>query len=159
MSAVLGNYKGHPTIELSMAGEDRGFTFGLKKARAILDNLDAIRAFVDKHDKSQSNGFHQTLPAVGSIKTLLASVPGNGRPWPEAVPVQIVCRNSEPLSEDSLRAEAYCRGCGQDKAGQGLLVCWNCFKRHPQSPLKDSGLSVADWLKNFARFDGKGGSL
>ena len=42
---VVGEYKGHPTLTLPN-GSKYGFTFGLSKAQAILDHLDAIRAFV-----------------------------------------------------------------------------------------------------------------
>ena len=41
----VGEYKGYPTLTLPN-GSRHGFTFGLSKARAILDHLDAIRAFV-----------------------------------------------------------------------------------------------------------------
>ena len=41
----VGEYKGHPTLTLPN-GSKYGFTFGLSKAQAILDHLDAIRAFV-----------------------------------------------------------------------------------------------------------------
>lgn len=47
MSVELGNYKGNPTIALTWNDKDKfPFTFGAKKARLILANLDAIRAFV-----------------------------------------------------------------------------------------------------------------
>jgi len=45
MSATLGEYKGSPTIELDI-GRRKPYTFGLVKARAILDNIDAIEGFV-----------------------------------------------------------------------------------------------------------------
>ncbi len=49
--ATIGSYKGQPTISLPM--DDGGkypFTFGIKKARAVLDYIDDIRAFVEKQD-------------------------------------------------------------------------------------------------------------
>jgi len=45
---TYGEYKGNPTITLPLG--PRGFTFGLSKARAVLRYLDAIRAFVEKHE-------------------------------------------------------------------------------------------------------------
>ena len=46
--------KSFPTIELQMTGKDGkpgkfGFTFGLGKARLILENYDEIRQFVEDH--------------------------------------------------------------------------------------------------------------
>jgi hypothetical protein len=45
MKAKLGEYKGNPTITLN-PGAKYPFTFGIDKARIILENLDDIRAFV-----------------------------------------------------------------------------------------------------------------
>lgn len=39
---IIGEYKGHPTIKLPT-----GFTFGLKKAKAILDHIEDIKRFVE----------------------------------------------------------------------------------------------------------------
>ena len=48
MATKLGDYKGHPIISLLKDETDqRPFTFGLGKARLILDNLDDIRKFVE----------------------------------------------------------------------------------------------------------------
>lgn len=50
--ATIGSYKGQPTISLPV--DDSGkypFTFGLRKARAVLDYLDDIRAFVQSQDE------------------------------------------------------------------------------------------------------------
>ena len=45
-------YNGKPVLELLRdANEKFGFTFGVKKARLIMENIDAIRAFVEKYDK------------------------------------------------------------------------------------------------------------
>ena len=50
MFANESEYKGRPTLELKASADDRyGITFGVVKARLILANLDAIRAFVEKH--------------------------------------------------------------------------------------------------------------
>lgn len=48
MATKLGDYKGHPIISLLKDETDqRPFTFGLGKARLILDNLGDIRKFVE----------------------------------------------------------------------------------------------------------------
>jgi len=44
--AVIGSYKGNPTISLPLNG-DRSFTFGLSKAKAILNHLEDIKRFVE----------------------------------------------------------------------------------------------------------------
>ena len=172
-TAILGNYKGHPTIELAMAGEERGFTFGLKKARAILDNLEAIRGFVETGGKGlkvevKNNGGSEHRPSASLLFPIrhTASSPADRMPWPQPATVTVACDNGGPAngaahvtSDEALRDEPNCRGCGKDKAGQGLLVCWDCFKRHPLQPLQTSGMSPAGWLAKFGRFDGKGGQL
>ncbi len=184
-NAILGQYKGHPTIELEMAGEDRGFTFGVKKARAILDNLEAIRGFVESGGKglrpsaTHNGGSGQDVPALRADDTVIpvpiwmrATTPANGvsvhkdrtpgpNQGPNGVPAGkaiVALANSLP-SEDSLREEPACRGCGKDKTGQGLLVCWDCFKRHPLCPLQTSGVTVNQWMARYAQYNGKGGKL
>jgi hypothetical protein len=48
--ASEGEFKGNPMIVLKQGEEDRfPFQFGLKKASMILENIDAIRSFVQKH--------------------------------------------------------------------------------------------------------------
>jgi len=50
--ATIGSYKGQPTISLPM--DDGGkypFTFGMKKAAAILRHIDDIRAFIERQDE------------------------------------------------------------------------------------------------------------
>jgi len=45
-------YKGNPMIVLKNDEEDKfPFQFGIKKAKLILENIDAIKDFVQKHDK------------------------------------------------------------------------------------------------------------
>jgi predicted transcriptional regulator len=47
-------YKGHPTIKISKVtdnGEYKVISFGLNKAKAILECIDAIRDFVDNTEK------------------------------------------------------------------------------------------------------------
>ena len=47
----IGEFKGHPTIALLNAPEDRyPFIFGLAKAKKILENLEAIKKFVAEAD-------------------------------------------------------------------------------------------------------------
>lgn len=45
-----GEYKGKPTLTLN-ADTKWPFTFGLGKAKAIVQDIEAIKAFVAKHDK------------------------------------------------------------------------------------------------------------
>jgi len=52
--ASEAEYKGNPMLVLKISDEDRfPFQFGLKKAKMILENLDDIKAFVEKHDKAE----------------------------------------------------------------------------------------------------------
>ena len=45
-------YNGKPLLELLKDADEKfGFKFGVKKARLIIEHIDAIRAFVEKHDK------------------------------------------------------------------------------------------------------------
>lgn len=46
-------FKGNPMIVIKNDEEDKyPFQFGVKKAKMVLENLDAIKKFVDKYDKS-----------------------------------------------------------------------------------------------------------
>lgn len=45
-ACIIGSYKGHATIKLP-----NGFTFGVAKAKAILANIEEIKAFVENHKK------------------------------------------------------------------------------------------------------------
>jgi hypothetical protein len=54
MTATIGSFKGHPTITLAQQAqgtqpEGRGFTFGIAKARLILDHYASIQEFVRIH--------------------------------------------------------------------------------------------------------------
>ena len=52
MGNERGEYNGHPTITI-FEGEVRGrfpFTFGIKKAKLILDNLGEIERFVRENN-------------------------------------------------------------------------------------------------------------
>jgi hypothetical protein len=55
---TVGEYKGRPVITLKRDAEDRyGFSFGLGKAKLILDNLEAISDFcVANKDKAGKRG-------------------------------------------------------------------------------------------------------
>ena len=45
-------YKGNPMIVLKNNAEDKfPFQFGVKKAKLVLENVEAIKKFVEKHDK------------------------------------------------------------------------------------------------------------
>jgi hypothetical protein len=45
-------FKGNPMLVLKNSEEDQfPFQFGVKKAKLILENIDAIKSFVEKHDK------------------------------------------------------------------------------------------------------------
>ena len=49
-----GSYKGSPTIMLPDTNGGRPVVFGLRKARAILANLDAVQSFVARHTPDDS---------------------------------------------------------------------------------------------------------
>jgi hypothetical protein len=53
MSVVSeSEYKGNPMIVIKNSEEDKfPFQFGLKKAKLILENIEEIKKFVEKHDK------------------------------------------------------------------------------------------------------------
>lgn len=52
--AVIGEFKGSPTITIFInKNENYRFSFGLGKARTILDYLDEIKKFVDDHEKAK----------------------------------------------------------------------------------------------------------
>jgi hypothetical protein len=48
-------FKGHPTITVftgrEYQGKEENIILGLRKATAIVDEIDAIRRFVDKHER------------------------------------------------------------------------------------------------------------
>lgn len=54
MTATIGEFKGHKTITLLEEGKEVSdkyppFSFGLKKAKLILDNLEDIKKFVEEN--------------------------------------------------------------------------------------------------------------
>ena len=45
-------YKGNPMIVIKNTAEDKfPFQFGVKKAKLVLENVEAIRKFVEKYEK------------------------------------------------------------------------------------------------------------
>ena len=45
-------FKGNPMLVIKNSEEDNfPFQFGIKKAKLILENIENIRKFVEKHDK------------------------------------------------------------------------------------------------------------
>ena len=53
--AEESEYKGNPMIVLKNSEEDRfPFQFGVKKAKLVLEHVEDIKKFVEKHDKSKS---------------------------------------------------------------------------------------------------------
>ena len=53
MSVVSeSEFKGNPMIVIKLDEEDKyPFQFGVKKAKLVLENIEAIKAFVEKFDK------------------------------------------------------------------------------------------------------------
>ncbi|MGC8479552.1 MAG: hypothetical protein ACP5M9_02695 [Candidatus Micrarchaeia archaeon] len=52
MPTKISEYKGHPILSLLKDENDaRPFTFGLTKAKLIIDNIDAIKEFVENNSK------------------------------------------------------------------------------------------------------------
>jgi hypothetical protein len=43
-------FNGHPILEIPL-GDGRGISFGLKKAEAILENIEAVKKFVESKGK------------------------------------------------------------------------------------------------------------
>jgi len=45
-------FKGNPMLVIKISEEDKfPFQFGVKKAKLILENIEAIKQFVEKNDK------------------------------------------------------------------------------------------------------------
>lgn len=58
--AQVSSYKGHPTISLD--SESRfPFTFGLAKAKLIVEHIDAIREFVQRNEPTQPDRFDMAV--------------------------------------------------------------------------------------------------
>lgn len=57
MTTKIGTYKGAPTISLFVPGtitEKFPLTFGVSKAKLILDHIREIRAFVEQNETSKN---------------------------------------------------------------------------------------------------------
>jgi len=53
--SVESEFKGNPMIVLRQNADDRfPFQFGVKKAKLVLENLDAIKKFVEKYAQEQN---------------------------------------------------------------------------------------------------------
>ncbi len=45
-------FKGNPMLVIKASEEDQyPFQFGVKKAKLVLENIDAVKKFVEKYDK------------------------------------------------------------------------------------------------------------
>lgn len=55
MTVKIGSFKGNPTISLD-ADSKYPFSFGVKKARLVVQHIEAIKAFVAAHPESSGNG-------------------------------------------------------------------------------------------------------
>lgn len=54
LTATVGEYKGNAIISLPVAGSTKyPFTFGLNKAKAILEFIDDIKKFVEENQKPE----------------------------------------------------------------------------------------------------------
>jgi len=54
MSVSETEFKGNPMIILGQGDEDRyPFQFGLKKAKLVIEHIEAIKQFVEKHSKEE----------------------------------------------------------------------------------------------------------
>ena len=50
--ATEGEYKGNPMFVIKNTEEDKfPFSFGVKKAKLVLEHIEEIKKFVEKHDK------------------------------------------------------------------------------------------------------------
>lgn len=49
-----GEFKGNKTISI-INGEKRVVSFGIKKAKAIVENIEAIKKFVEENSTEESN--------------------------------------------------------------------------------------------------------
>jgi len=55
MPVSESEFKGNPMLVLTQGPEDKfPFQFGLKKAKLILENLEEIKKFVEKHSAPKS---------------------------------------------------------------------------------------------------------
>jgi len=53
MVVKFGEFKGHKTISLSRGDDDKyPFTFGIAKARLVLEHLEDIKKFIEENDQA-----------------------------------------------------------------------------------------------------------
>jgi hypothetical protein len=54
---------------------------------------------------------------------------------------------TDKVTEDELRRQTVCQGCGQSK-DVGCVVCWGCFKyRQDVEPFKYFDGDIGQWLE------------
>lgn len=47
-------FKGNPMLVIKLDEEDKfPFQFGLKKAKLVVENIEEIKKFIEKHDKQE----------------------------------------------------------------------------------------------------------
>lgn len=63
------SYKGHPVLTLPCPGDATkpGIQMGVKKLKAVLTHLEAVKAFVAKHDKPAASGVDAKLAALTKL--------------------------------------------------------------------------------------------
>lgn len=55
LPATISEYKGNPIISLPLGNNERySFSFGLTKAKAIMEYLDDIKGFIEKMEAKES---------------------------------------------------------------------------------------------------------
>lgn len=68
-----GSYKGKPTLSLFNEGQERfPFTFGVAKARLIIENFGAIQKFVADHEPKTGDRFDMDNEDRGAERIGLA---------------------------------------------------------------------------------------
>lgn len=56
LPATIGEYKGNPIISIPLGNSERyPFSFGLTKAKAVLEYLDDIKKFVSQYETQEEN--------------------------------------------------------------------------------------------------------
>ena len=54
LPATISEYKGNPIISIPLGNNERySFSFGLTKAKAIMEYLDDIKKFIDQLEKKE----------------------------------------------------------------------------------------------------------
>ncbi|MFA8341784.1 MAG: hypothetical protein ACEPO8_02315 [Rhodothermaceae bacterium] len=55
LPATISEYKGNPIISIPLGNNERySFSFGLTKAKAIMEYLDDIKGFIEKMEAKES---------------------------------------------------------------------------------------------------------